>query len=182
MSLALRKEDFDFEPVAPSVDWQREFKAVESVKDFVKVVDKVERDSLIWRAQMKNKFETGLGKIRKSAVDVPAADVRNELIPMLHSAVGALESAKKTFSVPFHDQVDAQSSLRKISSVSGAAGRLIRKQFDRIENIRVAQYNACVDLYYIILAFQSEYEEGAGEGRSFESAEDLEAFLMSQVE
>lgn len=181
MSLALRKEDFDFEPVAQSMDWQRAFKAVETVRDFVKVVDRFERDSLIWRAKMKSKLETGLEKIEKQAKGIDIADVRAELLPILDSAIEAVASAQSTYSEPFHSRPDAQELLTRISGVSGPVGKLIRKQFDRVEDIRIAQYNAIVDMYYTVLAYRAEHDLDAGEGESFDNAEDLETFLKAQV-
>lgn len=48
MSFALRKEDYElgFEP--PAIAWQKAFDAVGTIRDFVKLVDSAEHQSLLW--------------------------------------------------------------------------------------------------------------------------------------
>ncbi|KKX25291.1 hypothetical protein [Rhizobium sp. LC145] len=178
MSLALRKEDFDLLPAEPAVDWQKAFDVVSDLKDFERTIDRVDAQMARWRASMKQKLQDGFAKMEAAFESTSAAEVREFLSPTIEEALEALEDAKRAYSVPFHQQHEA--ALSKLGQIGGAPGRFLRKQINRMEDIRVKQFNAYTDVYYALIAFRSKYEEDANED-SFESPDDLEAFLKAQV-
>jgi CRISPR/Cas system CSM-associated protein Csm2 small subunit len=178
MSLALRKEDFDFLPAEPAVDWQKAFELVNDLKDFERTIDKADAQMARWRARMLENIKSGFAKMDAAFDKVPQDEVREIVLPMIAEAIIALEDTKRAYSVPFHEQHG--SALAKLGAVSGGPGRFLRKQINRVEDIRVKQFNACTDMYYALLAFRSKYEDRSGSD-TFDSADDLEAFLKSQV-
>ncbi|CUX41820.1 hypothetical protein AGR7C_Lc100174 [Agrobacterium deltaense Zutra 3/1] len=181
MTLVLLKEDFDFAPAQPSVDWGAAFSVVSSVNDFVKIVDQVELECRIWRAKMKSKIADGLEKISHAVEGFDHSEIREQLFPILDEALVALDATIGAYAQPFHERREARDALEKLGKATGPAARLIRKQLNRMEDIRVAQYNAGIDMHYTIVAFLSQYEEGRDDGEVFEDGDTLEAFLKSQV-
>lgn len=181
MGLALKKEDFDLVPEAPSLEFGRAMQQVETVNDFPKLVDEYQRGSLIWRTKLRTQFIEGLKKIEEKIAGADHAAVREHIFPELHRVFNALERAMKKFETPFHAREEVPERLKTIQAKNPKVARFLRKQIDRIEDIRVAQYNVCVELSFALLAFQAQYEDGQGEGETFTDPDDLVAFLKSQV-
>lgn len=181
MGLALRKEDFDIVPAPPAVDWQRAFDAVDDLKGFERTISVAETQMATWRNNIKDKLSKALEKMEESFRPVDINEVREFLFPLLDEAIDSIEVCKKSYAIPFHERIDAARAIETISKVGGGPGRFLRKQINRMEDIRVKQMNAYTDLYYALLAFRSKYEEGYSERETFDDAESLEAFLKSQV-
>lgn len=178
MGLAVFKEDFDnIMPVAPVVDITSALKAVETLKEFERVIDKFARETKTWRAQTKENFITGLGRLEVKLAEL-STDERSEIVsPMIDDILQTLNSAIEAYATPFHEKPEMADKMLRLS---GGTGRYFRKQMNRVEDIRVLQYNTYIDLYYGLLAFRSE-NEIEDKSPSFDNAEDLGNYLRNLV-
>lgn len=181
MGLALRKEDFDIVPPPPAIDWQRALEAVEDLKSFERTISLADDDMARWRNKIKTTLSNTFEKMELAFHDVDAHEVRDFLFPVIDEAIIALEASKRAYETPIHERPDAVNVMLKAGKIGGGPGRFLRKQINRMEDIRVKQMNAYVDLYYALLAFRSKYEDGVSDGEIFDDPDSLEAFLKSQI-
>lgn len=148
----------------------------DDLKQLERRVDQFEVEAIAWRAQ-------AIPKLAKLDVDqaslavsaAPASSVQ------LTAAIEAVEAGLKMLSQPLHADPGIASQVEALAAASKAAGKLVRKLLRRIERIRVAQHAAHIDLYYGLLAMQSELDGNRGEGERFRDPAKLGASLRSQL-
>jgi hypothetical protein len=178
MALPAFKETFEaIQEAPPRVDWEAALAFVQDLDDFQKAVTAIERSMAEWRARMHERLSTGLAKLEKLAAPLPNELVNDELLPFMDPTLEALHEGIKTYSVPFHEQWPPLVAAR-ISELGGAPGKFLRKQIKRAEDVRVKQYNAYVDFYYTLLAFNDKYAlHEPASADAFDNGTDLAAFL-----
>lgn len=182
MGLALRKEDYDdLFAAPPAVDWTAAFAAVEDLNDLRRIADRIEADTRTWLAGMSERLQAGLSDIENKIAGLPRDEVRRFMLPLLDEAIAAASSTIEAHAESFHERGDAKEIFEKLKKVSGPTGKFLRKQINRIEDIRVRRHNGALDLYYTLLAFRSELEEDGSGGPSFDDPSLLGDFLRKQV-
>jgi hypothetical protein len=182
MGLALRKEDFDqLVPPPPAMDWSAAFAAVQNLNDFRRLVDSFEAGTRTWLVGLNGHLQSGIAEIEARIAGVPEADVRKALLPLLDTAIGAIMESIEAHAVPFHEEGEAKDAFARLRRMPGPAAKFLRKQINRIEDIRIKRHNALVDIYYGLLAFRSEFEEDRGNRETFSDPKSLGDFLRKQV-
>ena len=133
-----------------------------------------------WRAAIVVQMQAGLKQVEASIGGLPK-DVAGRLIAESFSSVlRAIEVNIEAFSVPMHSSPEMASKLDELARLSTSAGKFVRKLMRRVEKVRVAQHSVCVDIYYGLLAFQSEYTD-AEPGEIFQDPSELGSFLRRQI-
>jgi hypothetical protein len=182
MGLAAASDEFShiFTP-PPSVDWAA-LVIGDDLKNFERMIDRFENDQTVWRTETAAKMRTGLQKLSAAAADLPRNSAKEIYAAGLAPAIEALNETIKSYSVPLHEQQPAVSGLvETLGSLAPGSSKFLRKQLRGIEQLRVVQHNACVDWYYGLLAFLSEFEDEAERGPSFSDPDELERFLRQSL-
>lgn len=149
------------------------------LKSLEKRVGSFEQEALEWRIGL----VAGLRKVLSQA-DAGIKDIQEEekldVVRRLFFPLNDLfEGMIRDFSTPMHVEPEFATKIEEISKLSSSAGKFVRKLMRRVEKIRVAQYNACIDVYYALLAFQSEFDREST-GPSFTDGNSAEEFLRKQ--
>ncbi|MCG6115217.1 MAG: hypothetical protein MEQ84_08460 [Mesorhizobium sp.] len=182
MGLALIREDFDaLYEAPPATDWTAALAAVDSMKDFQQIIDGFETETSRWLAQMRANLNDGPDRLFEKAAGLPKSEVRALLLPLFDEMIASAEDALSAHQRPFHEEPDAGPTFEKLKRVSGGAGRYLRKQINRIEDVRVKRYNGLVDIYYALLALRHEIESDGEMGKVFSDPSALGDFLRKQV-
>ncbi len=181
MALAALREEFQdvFQP-PPVPDWATALKFVETLKDLERTTGEFDSALREWRAKTSANLTTGLAFIESKTAGLPADKVREFLLPMVDEALIAIDHLTVAYSQPFHENPKSAEAVRKLGSFSGPAGRYIRKQLRRLEDLRVTQHNFAVDMYYTLLAFRTEVEGREGT-EVFTDGSAFGEFLRKQI-
>lgn len=183
MGLALLKEDIEdlMPPPPPAMDWSAALAAIEDLDGLRHFVDDFDTATRVWIAGLNTKFQRGMEDIAARIEGFPKEDVAKVLIPLLDEAIDAAHETIEAHAVPLHEAGKGKATFDKLRRVSGPAGKFLRKQINRIEDIRVKRHNVSVDLYYALLAFKSEIEQDGAGGQKFTEPKALGDFLRKQV-
>src|SRR5947209_20342061 len=100
---------------------------------------------------------------------------------MTSTVLKVIEESFSSYSVPLHAVPDTAAKLDLLATLSRSSGNAVKKIYRRIERIRVAQHATTVDLYYAVLALQSEHLDDAKGGEAFSDPEKLRVFLRQHV-
>jgi hypothetical protein len=147
-----------------------------------KALSSYEVEAAKWRCATLQLFQDAVKKIEAATAGVPKTVADETIVEWTSAVLKIVEEAFPAFSVPLHDaNPDIAAKLDLIAAVSRNSAKTVRKFFRRIEQIRVAQHGAMVDLYYAVLAFQSEHLHDAKGGEAFSDPEKLRAFLRQHV-
>lgn len=138
-------------------------------------VDRFEIEIVRWRAALLARLQPAFDEIKRNHPAVP------EVAETVSEAIRALDAGIASFSEPMHSNPAIAERIDQLSSISTGAGKFARKLMRRVEEIRVSQHAFFVDMYYGLLAFQSELETSPEEVRSFDDPAQLGAFLRSQI-
>lgn len=149
---------------------------VDDPKQLERRVDGFEAEVTAWRSSAIAR----LSQLEINPENLDATD-RDAVIRQLNGAIGNVEAGLKSLSQPLHAVPAVAQKVKQLAGVSKAAGKFIRKLLRRIERIRVAQHAVHVDLYYGLLALQSELEGNKAEGERFRDPAKLGASLRSQL-
>lgn len=181
MSLAAAKNDLAsmFTP-PPSFDWA-DAVIGDDLKMLEKRFERYEHEAIQWRSTIASHMQQGLGKLEAAVSGLPKDEVDRMIAGAVGNALEALEEDIATFSAPMHANPEIASRVDQLSKLSTSAGRFVRKLLRRMEKVRVAQHSACVDIYYGLLAFQSEHVEDRGNGKSFRDPAELGTFLRRLI-
>jgi hypothetical protein len=177
---ALKQESLHIFSPPPTTDWAAIWVG-DDVKAFEKNTDRFESEMLRWRTKTASDLRVAFEKMKVAARDVPSA-VR---IAAVHEAVEptlkAVEEVIEAYSIPMHSTPEFSDRIDLIGKLSASTGKSLRKLMRRIEKIRVAQHNFCVDMYYSLIAFQSEFDPEGNEGESFSEGAKASAFLRKLI-
>jgi hypothetical protein len=181
MSLALAKNDLaDIFTPPPSFDWANVVIG-DDVKKLEKGFDQFERQATEWRSAIIGQMQEGMKKLEAGVSSLPKGEADKIVASAVSNVLQALEESIKTFSTPMHANPEMVSRVDQLSKLSNSAGRFVRKLLRRVEKIRVAQHSTCVDVYYGLLAFQSEHADHEKGGRAFSDPEELGACLRQHI-
>jgi hypothetical protein len=169
----LLKDSSGIFPPSPVMD-ESLLTVSDDLKELERRIDSFDVEAANWRA-------SAISKLSQLRVDSGVAlSERNAAQAELAAALGVIEKGLKVFDTPMHASPDVARSVDRLTSVSGSSVKFARKLLRRIERIRVAQYAAHVDLYYGLLALQSEFEDPEA-SETFRDPEKLGAFLRKQL-
>lgn len=155
--------------------------ALDDVKAFERSVTKAAAALRVWKAQSMGSMRTALDRLKKEMVSMPLEDAASFLLPHIDLALDALDRQIADNSTPVRDRPEVANAVASFGSDAGPAGRFLRKQINRIEDLRVEQLNVLVDMTYGLMAFRSELRPDDGPAGAFDDADDLGAFLRSHV-
>jgi hypothetical protein len=142
---------------SPAMDWTLPSVA-DDLKKFETQVDRFEAEAATWRAK-------AIARLSKLNLDAPDRAIA---VTELNAAIVAVEKGLAAHSRPLHAEPEV-------------VGKVMQELLRRIERIRVAQHAVHVDLYYGLLALQSELEGNALETEDFRDRAKLGASLRSQL-
>jgi hypothetical protein len=181
MSLAAAKIELAniFTP-PPSFDWA-DVVAGDDLKKLEKGFDQYDRQAMQWRSTIVGQMQEGLKKLETGVSPLPKDEADKIVAAVVGDVLKALEESIATFSTPMHANPEMAGRVDQLSKLSNSAGRFVRKLLRRIEKVRVAQHSTCVDVYYGLLAFQSEHTDGRKDNRAFGDPEELDAFLRQHM-
>jgi hypothetical protein len=160
----------------PSVDWAS-LPAGDGLKRVEKRIEKFETDATEWRALLVPKLNPLLEGIKAKVVDKLDESSSNALAGLSSSIEQTLEILK----TPMHHDPIVAAKIEELSKAAPSAGKFLRKLMRRAERTRVSLYEACVDMYYGILAFRSEFENCEEANQTFNDPAALGAFLRRNV-
>jgi hypothetical protein len=141
-----------------------------NLKHLEKRIEKYETEALEWRATWTPKFGPALDQIKSEI-----GDGSTEALTKLLSSV---ETALVILKTPFHEDPVVAANIDEITKATPTAGKFLRKLMRRLERVRVSLNAVCVDLYFGLLAVQSELENGNEETKNtFSDPVALGAFL-----
>jgi hypothetical protein len=163
----------------PSTDWASLIS--DDLKNFERMVDRFETEMTTWRANTTAKAREGLDKLRGLAAELPKSVALEIFTKNLADAQAQLDEALKSYSVPLHENPDIARLLSTVTGLAPSSSKFLRKQFRRVERVRVANYNALVDWHYALLAFLSEFEPDGERGPAFSDADDFEKFVRRSL-
>jgi hypothetical protein len=145
------------------------------LKHLEKRIEKYETEALEWRATWTPKFGPALDRIKAEI-----GDGSSEALTKLLSSV---ETALVTLRTPIHEDPVIAANIDEIAKATPTAGKFLRKLMRRLERVRVSLNAVCVDLYFGILAVQSELENGKEEEtkNTFSDPVALGAYLRRHV-
>jgi hypothetical protein len=97
--------------------------------------------------------------------------------------LSSVETALATLKTPFHEDPVVAANIDKLAKATPTAGKFVRKLMHRVERVRVSLNAVCVDLYFGLLAVQSELENGKEEEakNTFSDPAALGAYLRRHV-
>ena len=156
---------------SPAMDWAR-LSVASDIKQIEMQVDAYAKAAATWRAASIARLSQ-IGTIDTEAWAHGDRDI--------NAAIEAVELGLKAHSLPLQSDPDVARKLREITEQSPAIGKLLSKMLERLERVRVAQHAVHVDLYYGLLALQSEFDRDDGEAEHFRDPESLGASLRSQL-
>lgn len=145
----------------------------DDLKQLEKKIDQFDVEATSWRAH-------AMAKLANFPLMGPPSKAEGEVRGELAGALQAVEEGIETLSQPMHSDPAVAQKVAQIAELSASAGKFVRKLMRRIEKIRVAQHAAHVDLYYGLLALQSELDKPEPL-EPFEDPSKLTAFLRSQI-
>jgi hypothetical protein len=146
----------------------------DDLNQFEKTIDQFDLEAASWRAQAMAK----LANFRP--LGGPPSKAEESVRGDLAGALQAVEAGIETLSQPLHSDPAVAQKVAQLTELSAGAGKFVRKLMRRIEKIRVAQHAAHVDLYYGLLALQSELDKSEPL-EPFEDPSKLTAFLRGQI-
>ncbi len=180
--VALQDELQNMVPPLPTTDWAAAVDHVDNLKEFKNIVDQFASDTSKWRSKFKAQFSTGLQNMESEYAGIPKRKVVLELFPALDEILKNLDNSIIATGIPLHQEPKMEEKINEaISLIARNQARFMRKQFRRIEDIRVLQHNVYVDMKYGLLAFKSEYDPEVDIGDSFDDAESLGKFLRAET-
>jgi hypothetical protein len=181
MSLAAAKNDLAniFTP-PPSFDWA-DVVIGDDLKKLEKGFDQYERKATQWRSTIVGQMQEGVKKLESEVSALPREEADKIVAAAVGQVLEALEGSIATFNEPMHANPEIVSRVDQLSKLSNSAGRFVRKLLRRIEKVRVAQHSACVDVYYGLLALQSEHVNDGKGGKTFSDPEELGTFLRQHL-
>jgi len=179
MSLALAKNELLFTP-PPSFDWTNALIG-DDLKNLEKKFDRFEQQSIHWRTAIAGQMLEGLKKVEAAVSELPKDEANKMIVEAVGSVIGALEETLRTFSEPMHANPEIAVRVEQLAKLSNSAGKFVRKLLRRVEKVRVLQHAACVDVYYGLLAFQSEHVEDGRDKKTFSDPTELGAFLRQNM-
>jgi hypothetical protein len=137
----------------PTVDWAS-LPVGDDLKRLEKRIEKFETDAIEWRAIWAPKFGPELDRIKAGIGDDSTGLVSEALTKLLSS----VETTLATLKIPMHEDPVVAAKIDEFARLAPTAGKFLRKLMRRIERVRVSLNATCVDLYFGILAVQSEIE------------------------
>jgi hypothetical protein len=181
MSLAAAKTDLvQIFASAPSFNFDEVIAG--DLAGMEKALSSYEAEAAKWRSGTVQLFQDAVKKIEAATAGVPKTVADETIVEWTLAVLKIVEEAIPAFSVPLHHaNPDIAAKLDLIAAVSRNSAKTVRRIFRGIERIRVAQHGALVDLYYAVLAFQSEHLHDAKGGEAFSDPERLRVFLRQHV-
>ncbi|HWK66107.1 MAG TPA: hypothetical protein VNS34_14285 [Rhizobiaceae bacterium] len=143
MGLALRKEEFVNAFDMPRLpDFSAAFGLIENLNEFKKLVTDFDVRMRVWRADLRQRLDAGIVLFREKSAKHDAEVVAQVLPEVIDEALAAVESARTVYETRFEDRDDFRLRAGRLARISGPPARFIRKQLDRIEDIRQKQLGA----------------------------------------
>lgn len=141
----------------PSFDLLKAMRVVQDMKDLEHAIDDGSRSLRLWRTDTQAKLRLAMEIVDTLVAEsgMPKATMGTMIKPQLDKLWEPLEELLESYAQPITERADFPESVGK---VTGAPGRFLRKQVQRLEDLRIEQYNAIVDWHYGLLAFASEYD------------------------
>lgn len=181
MSLVAAKNDLAsmFTP-PPSFDWADAVSG-DDLKTLEKRFARYEHEAMQWRSTIAGHMQLGLEKLEGAVASLPKDEADRLIVGVVGNVLVALEGNIAVFSTPMHANPEIAGRVDQLSKLSTGTGKFVRKLLRRMEKVRVASYSACVDIYYGLLAFQSEHAEDREKGESFRDPAELGTFLRRLI-
>lgn len=155
---------------------------VKTIRDFEKLITEQAVKLRVWRSKATANFRDGSTAILGAARHLPAETIRSSIMPQLNEAMTTLDELVETYSVPFHEGNRLRmDKVRALASADAVAFRYVRKQLDRLEDVRIENHNALIDMRYGLLGLVSEIENilDPTPAPTFKDGEALSNFLSS---
>jgi hypothetical protein len=144
-------------------------------------LDTYEANAAKWRSGIALQFQEEVKKLEAALAGVPKAVADEAIVDMTSTILKVIEETFSSYGVPLHAAPDTAAKLDLIATLSRNSGNAVKRIYRRIERIRVAQHATTVDLYYALLAFQSEHLDDAKGGATFSDPEKLRIFLRQHM-
>jgi hypothetical protein len=126
-----------------------------NLKDLEKRIEKYEAEALEWQATWTPKFGPALDQI-KAEIGDGSSEALTKLLSTVETALVILKTA-------FHEDPSVAANIDKLAKATPTAGKFLRKLMRRLERVRVSLNAVCVDLYFGLLAVQSELDNSKEE-------------------
>lgn len=181
MNLAVASQELSqaFEPIRQP-DWAGLLVA-DDVRGLQKKVDQFEIDTSTWRANMAMRIRASFDMLKANVTALPEAEAYKIVQGAVAPAIGALNEAIHSHESPLHSDPRVSLLLETIASNSPTTAKTLRKILRRIERLRVDRYNACVDMYYALLTFETEFDPDAKSGTVFTSGAEAANHLRKLI-
>jgi hypothetical protein len=181
MSLAVAsREFFETFTAIPRSDWLGDL-VVDDVSDLRKKVDEFEAQTSTWRATMSAKMRTAIENLRTEVEALPSDKADVAVVSAVKPALAALDEAIHAHDQPLHSDPRFVPLLGVIARESPGTAKVIRKLLRRIERLRVERRNACVDMYYALLAFETEFDADSRATQTFTSGKEASSYLRKLI-
>ena len=174
---ALKTDDLTILP--PSFDLAQAMSAVRTLKDFERTISTGEIELRKWRLDTQKKLREGSAKLEQILSGQPKELVAPIVTDAIDKVLVPLDELLGTYSEEFFNRPEVAAQLKIIASSSGPAGRFLRKQVQRVEEMRIANYNAIVDMRLALVALKSEFDPDGERVATFEDAPSLGSYLRS---
>lgn len=181
MNLAVASREFSETFAAiPRSDWLGDL-VVDDVSDLRKKVDEFDAQTSAWRATMSAKMRTAIDNLRAEVEALPSDEAGIAVASAVKPAVAALDEAIRAHDQPLHSDARFIPLLGIIARESPGTAKIIRKLLRRIERLRVERRNACVDMYYGLLALDAEFDVDSRATRTFTSGKEAANHLRKLI-
>jgi hypothetical protein len=180
MGVAALVNDFTRElKPPPSVDWAA-VAVGDDLKRLEKSVDQFESSAIEWRATWLPNHARLLDRVKAEVMKGEEYD-EVALNAALATLIQSLDGTIATLSRPMHEKPDLSEKITQLSRMSRDAGKFVRKLLRRVERTRVSLHALCVDMYYGILALESELDKDAQQQESFTDPAALKEFIRQKT-
>lgn len=181
MNLAVAKQELtDAFAALPQPDWAGLLVA-DDVHGLQKKVDQFEIDTSVWRANMARRMRESFDTLKSETRALPEAGAYIAVQSAVAPAISGLEDAIRAHDNPLHSDPRVGAMLETIASRSPPTAKTIRKILRRIERLRVERRNACVDMYYALLAFETEFDPDSKSRSTFTSGAEAASYLRKLI-
>lgn len=175
--VALAEAFQDVSILPPTFDLLQAMNAARDLKELERVIEQGERDLVSWRIDTQRKLRLAMGIVDDQAANsgLPKAMIGEILAPQLEKIWEPLDDLLEVYGTPVTERPDYPAAT--VAKIKGPAGRFMRKLLQRVEDLRIEQYNAIVDWKYGLLGLASEYDSDNRPTESFTDGAELAAFL-----
>lgn len=181
MNLAIASREFSETFAAiPRSDWLGDL-VVDDVSDLRRKVDEFEVQTSTWRATMSAKMRTAIENLRAEVEGLPSDKADAAVAGAVKPALAALDEAIHAHDQPLHSDSRFVPLLGIIARESPGTAKMIRKLLRRIERLRVERRNACVDMYYGLLALEAEFDPDSRTTQTFTSGKEAASYLRKLI-